>query len=490
MKVIKQVYITFIVLLIFSCENEDDKRFGSENTAFVRFFLLVDNNNNVLEFPEKNGGLVAKSNYDKDNLKTLKIPVALTATTLQNTVNVSFETSVNGLDNYTISPANSLSFNNDKRIDTIFIKLNERWDLSKNPQIKLTLTDISDANISLGFPNEQVSNKELIIGFKETEFSYLFNTSRKEINGNINESFDFSVLFPNGFIPSEINNIPLFSQPSTFNYTIVKKPITKDNEIEFTLTVNEKINDDVDLNAFLNLLDIDNYKKGANQSLQINKPIKIDREGNPAANFYNLQTPNYRLRGERWRADDDNPGSCEWFSTNVFSVPVIVDKNDPNGIFISDNGTPNDDSDDIYHHRYKIGFSSSTGIGVNVFGIRNLINGESSRSPGLTLLESIEFFPLNGNSTTEGKMTVISQNLILIRIADDKAFSVPISGVGTYKVIDTSANVWQMNFEITYDFSQINGTIITLPMVYNNLPGQPEPALPNNTCYEDDEIQL
>ena len=488
MKVIKQIYIVFMLLFIFSCENEDDKRFGSEDTSFVRFFLLVDNNNNVLEFPEKNGSLIAKTNYDKDNLKTLKIPVALTTKTLENTVNVSFETSVNGLDNYNILPANTLTFNNDKRIDTIFIKLNDRWDLSKNPQIKLTLTNISDTNISLGFPNEQISNKELIISFKETEFSYLFNTSRKEINGNINESFDFSVLFPNGFIASEIENVPLFSQPSTFKYNVVKKPITKDDKIDFTLTVNENINDDVDLNAFLNLLEIPNYNKGANQSLQINKPIKVDREGNPAANFYDLQTPNYRLRGEYWRPDDDNPGSCEWFATNVFSVPVIVDKNDPNGIFISDNGTPNDDSDDIYHHRYKIGFSSSTGLGVNVFAIRSLINGESSRSPGLTLIEAIEFFPLNGNSTTEGKMTVIAQNLILVRIADDKAFSIPISGVGTYKLIDATANVWQMSFDITYDFSQVNGTIITLPMVYNNLPGQPEPALPTNTCFE--EIQL
>ena len=77
MKAIKYILFAGIMLLFLNCEREDDKLFSSEN-SFVRFFLLVDNNNNVLEFPEKNGGLVAKSTYTKDNLKTLKIPVSIT----------------------------------------------------------------------------------------------------------------------------------------------------------------------------------------------------------------------------------------------------------------------------------------------------------------------------------------------------------------------------------------------------------------------------
>ncbi|PQJ76791.1 hypothetical protein [Polaribacter glomeratus] len=484
MKVIKHLFFGLLVLVIFSCENDDSKRFNGENNSFVRFFLLVDSNNNVLEFPEKNGNLLAKTTYQKDNLKTLKIPVAITTANIKNPINVTFNTSVTGIDNYSITPINSLSFTNEKRIDTIFIKLNERWDLSKNPQIKLELTSVSDANIILGTPNTQIQNKELTIGFKETAFSYLFNINRKEISGKLNETFNFSVLFPNGFIASDIENIPLFSQPSTFNYSVVRKPITKENEVEFTLTVNENINDDVSLNAFLSLLDIPNYKKGTNESLQINKPIKIDRDGNPAANFYNTSDVFYRLRGEYWRPDTDIPGKCEWFATNIFSVPVVVNKTAANAVFISDNNTPNNENDDIYHHRFKIGFKSSTGLGVNVFAIRSLVNGISSKSPGLTLIESIEFFPTNGNSTTGGKMAVIAQNLILIRTSDNKSFSVPISGSGTYKILDAATNLWRMDFEITYDFSQVNGTIITLPMVYNNLPGQPEPDLPNSNCYE------
>jgi hypothetical protein len=484
MKVIKQLFFGLLILVTFSCENDDSKRFNGENNSFVRFFLLVDSNNNVLEFPEKNGNLLAKTTYHKDNLKTLKIPVAITSGIIEDPINVTFDATVTGIDNYSITPANSLSFTNEKRIDTIYIKLNERWDLSKNPQIKLELTSVSDASIIIGNPNTQLQNKEVTIGFKETEFPYLFDTTRKEITGKINETFNFSVLFPNGFIASDIENIPLFSQPSTFNYSVVRNKIMREDKVEFTVTINENIDDDVSLNAFLSLLDIPNYKKGANESLQINKPIKVDRNGNPAANFYNTSDFFYRLRGEYWRPDNDIPGSCEWFPTNIFSVPVIVDKTDTNAIFISDNNTPNNENDDIYHHRFKIGFKSSTGLGVNVFAIRSLVDGISSRSPGLTLIESIEFFPTNGNSTTDGKIAVIPQNLILIRYSDDKSFSVPISGSGTYKILDAATNLWRMDFEITYDFSQVNGTIITLPMVYNNLPGQPEPDLPNSNCYK------
>ena len=74
MKDIKNILLVLLTLFLFSCENEDSKKFDAENQSFVRFFLLVDSNNNVLEFPEKDGGLLAKKAYNKDNLKILKIP--------------------------------------------------------------------------------------------------------------------------------------------------------------------------------------------------------------------------------------------------------------------------------------------------------------------------------------------------------------------------------------------------------------------------------
>ena len=160
MKVIKNILLLIIAIQFISCEKEDDKRFTQENQSFVRFFLLVASNNEVLEFPNKDGNLLAATSYAKDNLKTLKIPVAITAAKIDNPVTISFSTSVTGLSNYTITPVNSLTFTNEKRIDTIYIKVNKNWDLTKNPQIKLTLTESSNTDVIIGIPNENIPNNE------------------------------------------------------------------------------------------------------------------------------------------------------------------------------------------------------------------------------------------------------------------------------------------------------------------------------------------
>jgi hypothetical protein len=483
MKVIKNILLLIIAIQFISCEKEDDKRFTQENQSFVRFFLLVASNNEVLEFPEKDGNLVAASSYAKDNLKTLKIPVAITAAKINNPVTISFSTSVIGLSNYTITPENSLTFTNEKRIDTIYIKVNKNWDLTKNPQIKLTLTESSNTAVFIGIPNENIPNNELNISFKETVFPYFFNINRKEIEGINQESFDFKVLFPNGFIASEIENIPLFSAPSTFKYTIEKKPITKEDEVEFTFKVNENLAEDSSLDTSLSLVEIPNYVKGINNFLDINKPIKVDRDGVPVINFYNLNDPFYRLFGEYWRPDNDIPGSCEWFSTSVFPKPVIVDKDHKNGFLFSDNGTPNDASDDVYHHRYKLGFVGNFApIGTNPFAIKNLFEGERNDSPGLTLPEAIEFFPKNGNSTSEGIVNVISQRIIIVRSSDLKAFTLPISGSGIYELVDSSSNLWKITLEVYVDATSINGEIVKRDYILYNNRNYPDPDPLTTNC--------
>jgi len=481
MKVIKYMLFASFILVFLNCEREDDKLFSSEN-SFVRFFLLVDNNNNVLEFPEKNGGLVAKSTYTKDNLKTLKVPVAITTGSIENSIQVGFETEVSGLTDYTIFPVNSLSFTNEKRVDTIYIKVNENWDLSKNPQIKLTLTNSSNPSIAIGMQNESISNKELIINFTETTFSYFFNINRKEISGANQESFDFKVVFPNGFIKEDIENSSLFSAPSTFNYSIVKKPITKEDEVEFTFTLNENLPDDSSLDASLTLVDVPNYVKGINKFLDINKPIKINRSGNPVVNFYNLSNPFYRLFGEYWRYDI-NDMICEWANTSVFPKPVIVTKDNPNGFLFSNNGTPNDTSDDIYHHKFRLGFvGNSAPIGTNPFSLRNLFDGASVRSPGFNLTEAIEFFPKNGNSTTEGIVNVITQRIVIISLASGIPYTVPISGTGTYKLVNSTNNLWKIELEILVDCSEINGEIVTINYILYNSNSYPDPDPINGSC--------
>ena len=490
MKGIKYLFLAFITILVFSCEEENTKRFTGENQSFVRFFLLANNNNKVLEFPEKDGGLIARTIYEKDNLKTLKIPVSITTGPLENPVTVGFETSVTGLTSYTIYPENTISFSNEKRVDTVYIKLNERWDLSRNPEIKLSLTSVSTPDISLGIPNGQLSNKELTIGFKETEFSYLFETNRKEIQGQTNESFDFNVLFPNGFIASEIADSPLFSTPSNFKYTIERKPIVEEDKVSFTLTVNENIDEAVSLDTFLSLIAIPNYSKGSNDFLQINKPIQIDREGIPVTNFYNLSDQFYRLFAEYWRFDTTDL-VCEWRSSSVFPKPVVVDKNNPNGFLYDDNNTPNDDSDDVYHHKYKLGFVGNfPPIGTNPFAFRNLFDGASVESPGFNLVEAIEFFPKDGNSTTEGIVNVITQRIVLIRRSDDKAFTIPISGSGTYELIDAAQQIFKITLAIIVDATTVNGEIVTQNYVLFNTRNYIEPNPINVDCLRVINLEL
>lgn len=478
MKVIKNILLVFISFLFLSCEKEDDKRFMGENNSFVRFFLLVDSNNEVLEFPKKDGGLIAVTNYTKDNLKTLKIPVAITSGNIENSINVSFTADVSGLHKYTITPLNKLTFTNKKRVDTIYIKVNESWDLTKNPQIKLTLINSTDSSISLGMPNDNISNKELNINFTETNFPYYFNINRKEIKGINQESFDFKVLFPNGFISADIENIPLFSAPSTFNYTILRKPITKEDEVEFTFKLNENLPEDTSLS----LIDIPNYVKGVNKYLDIDKPIKVDRIGNPASKFYDLSNPFYRLFAEYWKYNT-NDMICKWTNSFVFPKPVIVDKDNVNGFLYSNNGTPNDESDDIYHHKYKIGFVGNFApIGTNPFALRNLFGGASVESPGFNLVEAIEFFPKNGNSISEGVVNVISQRIVIISRASGTAFNVPINGTGTYKLVDSTINLWKIDLEILVNCSEINGEVATINYILYTSRNYPDPNPINAPC--------
>ncbi len=485
MKGIKFLLILLVCALMSTCSEQEEKYYSNDEGRFVRFFALVNSNNDLLEFPEINGRLQTVSFYEKNDIKTLKIPVALTSEALSENVTVQYETTVSaGLENIQITPVNAVSFAPGRLVDTIFVSFAERWDASLNPEIKFILTQTSVPDINVGMPNSNVPNDELTIGLGNLNLTYSFEKSREEILGAIGETFDFKILFANGFIASEIEDVNLFGISSAFDISIEQQPITNNTEITYTATVNENLPEDSSYDALLNLIEIEGYTLGTITSFQITKPSIIPRSGNPASNFYDVSDQFYRLRGDYWRTDDDNPGGCEWFSHNVFSVPVIVEPDNPDAILFDNMGT-NNEEDDIYHHRFKIGFvGPNPPIGTNPFALRNLLEGESNISPGLNLIESIEFFPENGNSSTQGTMAVISQIVVIVRNTDDAVFNVPLSGSGTYQLMDASTNLWRMDFEVTYDFSAINGTIKTLPFLLYNQSGQPEPELPTADCFE------
>ena len=485
MKGIKYILLFMYCGFLTTCSEEEDKRFSNAEGRFVRFFTLVNANNEIIEFPEVDGGRQPVSFYEKNDIKTLKIPVALTSEKLSENVTVNFETTISkGIENLDITPANTVIFTPEKLVDTIYVRFNERWDVAQNPEIAFKLIDASDPDINLGMPNSAAPNNELTIAFGELNLTYGFEKSREEILGTTGETFDFKILLPKGFIDSEIEGVDLFGITSPFDIGIVQQPITSDTQITYTSTVNETLPEDSSFDALLNLIEVEGYTLGSITSFQITKPSLIPRSGNPAVNFYDLEDQFFRLRGEYWRVDSDVENGCEWFAFNTFSVPVVVESNNPNAILYDD--LDNDDpDDDIYHHKFKIGFVGPfPPIGTNPFALRNLLEGESNNSPGLTLTEAIEFFPENGTSSTGGTMSVISQIAVMVRRSDDKAFNVPLSGSGTYQLVDSATNLWRMDFEVTYDFSAINGTIKTLPFLLYNQPGQQEPDFSDFECFE------
>ena len=495
MKAINYLYTFLVCGLLYTCANDDiDKTFTSSDDQFVRFFMLVDNNNEVLEYPQISGGLIPVETYTKTDLRTLKIPVALSVAEITEDITADFQYSFTGnLDetDFEILPnSNSIIFSEGKLIDTIVVNQKTRITDSNTGKLNLELTSVNNPNVSIGINNNEAPNKTLEISLNPTEgIIMLFEKSREEIQGLAGETFDFKVLFPNGFIASEVDGVNLFGITSAFDIDIVQQPLTADNtEIVYTATINEDLPEDSSFDSLLNLIDIEGYTQGAITCYQISKPIQIERSGNPAANFYDLSDPFFRLRGDYWRVDNEDPDGCEWFNHNIFSVPVIVAADDPNGILYDDRGTT-DTSDDIYHHRYKIGFvSPNAPIGTNPFAMRNLLVGEAVSSPGFNLTEAIEFFPENGDSLTGGAIAVVSQKAVVIRTADDMAFNIPLSGSGTYELVDEATNLWRMHINVTYDFSAIDGSTHTIPIVLYNQPGQPDPELSSSSCFEPIEL--
>ncbi|TXD58596.1 hypothetical protein ES044_11795 [Polaribacter sp. IC066] len=488
--------LLFLVFFLGCTNDEDSKLFNSETDSFVRFFMLVNNNNQVLEYPEISGGLQAVSSYEKTNFRVLKIPVAVSTVTSEN-ITVDFTQQFAGNlseSDLIITPQNKqLTFTKTKLVDTIFVQHTSRITYDNKGSIRFEITNISNEKIQIGIDNEN-KNSTLKIDFLPTsETIYTFEKNRTEIAGIKGSIVDFKILFPNGFLASEITGKNLFKISNAFDMTTIRKQITSNREISFTATLNENLSEDTSFDALLNLEQIDNYAKGAIKTFQINKPFNADRSNslNIAGNFYNDNEANYRLRGEYWRPDNEFPGQCEWFNTNVFSVPVVVMANHPNAIQVEGESTP-ETSDDVYYHRYRIGMVSPiSGRTTTPFALKSLLIGESSdNSTGLNIIEALEFFPDAGNSETFGTVSVVSQNLIIVSRTDGKSYNVPILGTGTYKVLDIATNLWRIDIDVTFDFSEINGTVKTLPYVYFNLSLQPEPEEPLNidACFEPIQI--
>lgn len=463
MKATKYI-IAFCSLLLLNACDDDDRYFDGASGNFARFFLVLDGNNEPIVAPLITPGRLAATTYTKNTVKTLKIPVTLTTTPLNEEVTIDFETVLNGITSIDIQPQRQLRFSGNQLVDTIYMKFNERWDPANNPSIKLTLTQSSDPTIVLGLPGTQQLNKELTINLVAFNLNYgISSPSRVDVSGTAGEAYDLVVEFPNGYIESELENLDLLQETqSNYGYTRTRLPLTQSDEVTYRFTVTNDLTDPDELyRTSFALVNIPDYELTGNPlATYIRQPLTPRNIAlNTASNFYNRSDPFYRLYGVNWMDSNAN-GTCTWTDFNSFAVPVVVPSTDPNAILGDDMGTSNP-GDDIYYHAFRIGFKSpNAGTTTNPFNLKRWFNNEGSNestSPGFNIVPAIEFYPDNGTSATSGTIQIIDQTIQIAALASSGGTRefIQISGTGTYNLI--APGVYELIFTLNASNSRLFG---------------------------------
>lgn len=482
MNLIKTFAVLMIASLTASC-SKDDYKMGSEIDPYVRFHFLVKSDNTPLVYPAVNGSLLPQTSYVNNAIKTLKVPVALTASSLKDHVTVNFSTtsSTGNTDSFKINPVSELVFQGAKLTDTIFISFDKRW--TADQSITLKLESVSDSDIHIGNLNPEHLDDTFKIDLAEVSTNYTFPVNQYILKGEVGEKFDFKVNFPNGYFPSELENLEIFKFENGFEYSLTHDAFETDkNSVTYHFTLLEDLqNDDVSFISTIDLVNTTNYRATGNTSLTIEKPIKTPRDiqSNPASKFYDLSNAFYLTYGEHWF---DKSGTCAWQTFNALTFPVVVTKNNPNAVLYSDKGTT-DPNDDVYHDAFKIGFNVASGTNtINSFGLKRWFSNENnsaSVSPGFNIKSALEFFPENGNSKTQGSV-VVNRQTLTIGVDKDHTYAIIISGEGTYKEI--SNGLFEISFELKLTNDKLfGGTVSTQYRIYNNRV-YPKPAALNIDC--------
>nr|WP_315170846.1 hypothetical protein [uncultured Flavobacterium sp.] len=466
---IKILCLLFIAVLFFSC-SKDDYKLGTQVDPHIRFHFLVKSDNTPVEYPTVNGSLVPQSSYVNTSVKTLKVPVALTAYNLKNTITANFSavSSIGDNQSFTVNPVNELRFNGSKLTDTIAVSFNKRW--TTNQSITLKLETISDPEIHIGNLNTEYTNDTFKIDLAPITTNYTFPVNQFVVKGEAGETIDFKVNFPNGFFPSEIEKASIFKFQNGFEYVLTRDDFGDNrSSITYHLTLLKDIqNNDARYESKITLVNSPNYNATGNLTLTVVKPIKSTRDiqAYPASKFTDPTNAFYLTYGEHWF---NNNGNCSWQTFNALTFPVIVAKDHENAILYRDKGTANP-NDDVYHDAFKIGFNVASGTNtVNSFGLKRWFSNESNSaaiSPGFNITSALEFFPANGNSKTQGTVLVIPQD-ITIGSSATNTYQIAISGEGTYKEI--SNGLFEISFELKLTNDKLfGGTVSTQYRMYNN----------------------
>lgn len=479
---IKIIFVLSLVLAFASCSKDDYRLDSGPVDPFVRFNFVVNGNNVPIEYPTVNTITLPTNTFENKSVKVLKVPVSLTTATLKSQVKVNFSATTSGDSNsFSVSPKSELLFEGNKLTDTVFVSFDKRW--TNQQTITLKLESASDPAIHIGNINTYAPNDTFTITLGEITTAYTFPVGQYLIKGEVGEKIDFKVNFPNGFIPSEIENASIFKFLDGFDYSLTHDDFGDNrSSINYHLTLLEDIqNPDVRYETKLTLTNTPNYVATGNTVLQIIKPTRSPRDvnANPASKFYDLSSQFYLTYGETWF---DKSGTCAWQAYNAFTFPVVVTKDNENAILYSDKGTANP-NDDVYHDAFKIGFNVVTGTSTtNSFNLKRWFSNEAvaaASSPGFNITSALEFFPENGNSKTQGKVLVIPQ-YITIAGTNKNSHNIEIAGEGTYKEI--SAGLFEISFELKLTNDALfGGTVSTQYRMYNNKT-YPKPAALSIDC--------
>jgi len=470
MKVIRCIYLLVILLAFSSCEEDDVNAESTLDRSFVRFSFKTNTANEPLEFPENIPTAQERTQYEWNKRDTLKIPIILSPEDeLNEEVIVDYTTNLTNLTAAEVdvfTDNESLIFNNQQLTDTIYVLPQERYHTENNRSISFELTN-SNADIHLGYPqeNDRLRSFELTLG-KTDLIEYRLTPASINIDGALNETVRFDVVFDQLIDLQSVENLEFittdFIQSACQEDALVEFDFNLQrlsnsglsNKITYELKVLEDITDlPTNLNVRLQEVNNDNFEQIGNNLLSINKDgVAPDRSGDPAANWYNATNILHRTYGEAWSFDDDD-GICDWQSFQSFTRPVHVS---PGSEFDNGNG----------YHRYKIGFrniiSNPNGdiIGTNPFNLRRFYDGPSLLSPAYNQMESLEFFPTDGNS---GTVQVVQQTLTFI--TDSGQVNIPMCGNGTY-TYNPAEDRWEMFLTLITDNSSIGGDEQALKYLY------------------------
>lgn len=472
MKVTKLNIICFLCLLGFiACDDDKALPETTLEDSFVRFSFKVNQNNEVLQFPDQSATALEVGAYTFQKRDTLKVPViASSRDELQEELIVDFE-SVFSSDfignNIQIFPGDGqLRFSKTIPTDTIKIVPQSRFDNLNQEQIIFNLTSVSNPAFNIGYDRDFLPLDEFVLNIGNTEpVKYDLEDNNFNLVGEADESISFDIIFDQLVGQSEIEGLEFLSTEfvqfpcdeglvADFELDLSQSAIEgSSKKLGFTLTLTEDAPGfGTTLNINLNQVDDPDFEREGNTLITATTPEEpVMRSGNPASNWYNANNILFRTYGKAWYFNDDDQ-VCDWQNYATFTRPVDVE---PGSEF--DNGQG--------YHKYKIGFrniiSNPSGniIGTNPFNFRRFYNGASVLSPAYNQMESIEFFPENGNNPTQGSVKVVSQTLVFIVEENDVEiqYNIPICGSGTYN-FNAAENRWEMFVTIIADETEINGS--------------------------------